>query len=230
MNGHEKKVCQFIIHHSSFVSDFHLAMNVSAARDNPFSTNRVRPGALPFLFPPGQNAETLIGRLRQAGWRGEIIGRHGSGKSTLLAALTAALERAGQQTVLITLHDGQRRLPLDLRRDGRLRPPLVLIVDGYEQLGRWRRLLLKRFCRRRGIGLLVTAHESMGLPLLCQTAVTLDLAEQIVRQLLGDQPSPFTAAEVSQALSRRSGDLRETLFDLYDLYEQRRPTAGQNMT
>ncbi len=205
-------------------------MNVSAARDNPFSTNRVRPGALPFLFPAGQNAETLVGRLQQAGWWGEIIGRHGSGKSTLLAPLTAAIERAGQRTVLVTLHDGQRRLPLDLRRDGRLRPPLVLIVDGYEQLGRWRRLLLKRFCRRQGIGLLVTAHASMGLPPLCETTVTLDLAEQIVRQLLGNQSSPFTAAEVSQALSRRGGDLRETLFDLYDLYEQRRPAAGQNMT
>jgi len=208
----------FIIHHSSFVSD------------NPFSTSRVRPGAIPFVFSPGETAETLVGRLQQAGWWGEIIGRHGSGKSTLLAALTAAIERAGQPTVLVTLHDGQRRLPLDLRHDGRLRPPVVLIVDGYEQLGRWHRLLLKRFCRRQGIGLLVTAHESMGLPLLCATTVTLDLAEQIVRQLLGDQSSPFTAAEVSQALSRRDGDLRETLFDLYDLYEQRRPAAGQNMT
>jgi hypothetical protein len=205
-------------------------INPFDASDNPFSTRRTRPGAIPFLFPPGQNAETLIDRLREAGWWGEIVGRHGSGKSTLLAALTTAIERAGQRTVLLTLHDGQRRLPLDLKRDGRLRPPLVLIVDGYEQLSRWRRLLLKRFCRRQGIGLLVTAHESMGLPPLCQTAVTLDLAEQIVRQLLGDQPSPFIPVEVSQSLSRRGGNLRETLFDLYDLYEQRPPSAGQNMT
>jgi energy-coupling factor transporter ATP-binding protein EcfA2 len=205
-------------------------MNVSAARDNPFSTRHVRPGVIPFLFSPGQNAETLVDRLRHAGWWGEIIGRHGSGKSTLLAVLTAAIERAGQRTVLVTLHDGQRRLPLDPKRDGRLRPPMVLIVDGYEQLGRWRRLALKRFCRCQGIGLLVTAHAPMGLPLLYQTTVTLGVAELVVRQLLGDQPSPFTVAEVSQALSRRNGDLREMLFDLYDLYEQRRPSAGQKMT
>ncbi len=70
----------------------------------------------------------------------------------------------------------------------------------------------------------------MGLPPLYQTAATFELAEQIVRQLLGGQPSPFMPAEVSQALSRREGDLREMLFDLYDLYEQRRPSAGQNMT
>ncbi len=198
------------------------AMNTTPARDNPFSTRRVRPGAMPFIFPAGQDAETLVDRLRQAGWWGEIIGRHGSGKSSLLAALTAAIERAGQRTVLVTLHDGQRRLPLDLQHDSRLRPPVVLIVDGYEQLGRWRRPALRRFCRRQGIGLLVTAHESMGLPLLCQTVATVDLAEQLVRQLLGGQQSPLTPAEVSQALSRRGGDLREMLFDLYDLYEQRR--------
>ena len=205
-------------------------MNVSPAHDNPFSTRRVCPGATAFIFPPGQDAETLINRLRQAGWWGEIIGPHGSGKSALLAALTAAIERAGQRAILVTLHDAQRRLPLDLRRDGRLRPPAVLIVDGYEQLGRWRRLVLKRFCRRRGIGLVVTAHTSMGLPPLYQTAATFELAAQIVRQLMGGQPAPFMPAEVSQALSRRDGDLREMLFDLYDLYEQRRPSAGQNMT
>jgi hypothetical protein len=205
-------------------------MNIPSARDNPFSTRRVRPGAIPFLFPPGQNAEALVDRLREAGWWGEIVGRHGSGKSTLLATLTTAIERAGQRTVLITLHDGQRRLPLDIERDCRLRPPVVLIVDGYEQLGRWRRLLLKRFCRRQGIGLLVTAHESMGLPPLCRTVVTLELAEQIVHQLLGDQPWPFLPAEVSRSLSRRGDDLREMLFDLYDLYERLPPTAGQNMT
>jgi hypothetical protein len=205
-------------------------MNVSSARDNPFSTSRVRPGAIPFLFPPGESAEALVDRLRQAGWWGEIIGPHGSGKSTLLAALVAALERAGRPVVLVALHDGQRRLPLDLPGDERLHPPAVLVVDGYEQLGRWQRLLLKRFCRRQEIGLLITAHKSMGLPPLYQTAGTLELAQAIVRQLLDGSPSPFTPAEVSQAHCRRGGDLREMLFDLYDLYEQRRPSAGQNVT
>ncbi len=64
------------------------------ASDNPFCTRWVRPGAIPFLFPPGENAEELADRLRQAGWWGEITGPHGSGKSALLAALTAAIEHA----------------------------------------------------------------------------------------------------------------------------------------
>jgi energy-coupling factor transporter ATP-binding protein EcfA2 len=205
-------------------------MDVSPASDNPFCTRWVRPGAIPFLFPPGENAEKLVDRLRQAGWWGEITGPHGSGKSALLAALTAAIERAGRRTVLVVLHDAERRLPVDLRNDPRLRPPVLLMVDGYEQLSRWQRLVLKRFCRRQGTGLVVTAHDSVGLPPLYRTVATLDVAAQIVARLMGDRKPPFTPEEVSERLSRRGGNLREMLFDLYDLFEQRRPSAGQNMT
>ena len=117
----------------------------------------------------------------------------------------------------------ERRLPLRLQSDPRLRPPVVLVVDGYEQLGRWSRLMLKRFCRRQGVGLLVTAHKSVGLPQLYRTVVTPDLAGQIVGTLLGGREPPFTPEEVSHCLSRHGGDLREVLFELYDLFEQRRP-------
>jgi energy-coupling factor transporter ATP-binding protein EcfA2 len=205
---------------------------MDARRDfeNPFSARRISPGAIPYLFPPGETVATLVDRLRQAGWWGQITGPHGSGKSTLLAALTAAIEHAGRPTVLVVLHDAERRLPLRLRSDPRLRPPVLLVIDGYEQLGRWNRLMLKRFCRRQGVGLLVTAHESVGLPDLFHAAVTPDLAERVVATLLEHREPPFTSQEVSQCLAGHGGDLRETLFDLYDVYEQRRPSSGQNMT
>ncbi len=109
-----------------------------------------------------------------------------------------------------------------ISRDPRLVPPLVIIIDGYEQLNRWNRFTLKRFCRRRQVGLLVTAHESAGFPQLYRTAATLDLAEQIVGRLMHGCEPPFTANEVSNCFLRHSGDMRETLFDLYDLYQRRR--------
>jgi hypothetical protein len=201
-------------------------INSAGVSQNPFCTRRVRPGALPFIFPPGQNAETLVDRLRQLGWWAEIIGPHGSGKSALLATLMPAIERAGLRTVLVELHDAERRLPLDLARERRLDPPSVLVVDGYEQLSFWSRLVLKRFCRRRGVGLLVTAHVPAGLSTLHRTAATLGLAEQIVAELMTGQERPFTTREVAGCFSRRDGDLRETLFDLYDLYEQRIEPRG----
>jgi hypothetical protein len=194
--------------------------------ENPFCTTRVRPGAIPFLFSAGQDAETLVARLQRNGWWGEIVGAHGAGKSALLATLIPPIELAGRHAVLVELHDGQRRLPLDLNRDSRLRPPAILIVDGYEQLSRWRRFLLKRRCRRCGFGLLVTAHASVGLPELYRTAATPDLAERIVGQLMGGRASPLTAMELAECFARHSGNLREMLFDLYDLYEQRRSLGG----
>jgi len=203
--------------------------HASPVFENPFCTRRVRPGAMPFLFPPGDSAESLVERLRQHGWWGEILGPHGSGKSALLASLLPAIERAGMRTVLIELHDAERRLPLALSGDPRVVPPVVLVVDGYEQLSRWNRLGLKRFCRRRRLGLLVTAHESVGFPELYRTTATLGQAQRIVAVLLGSRQPPFTSEELAACFARRRGDLRETLFELYDLYEQRQPLSGQNV-
>jgi hypothetical protein len=207
---------------TSLLADFRVerfAMPHEALR-NPFCTRCIRPGAIPFLFPEGQDAKSLVERLDRNGGRGEIVGAHGTGKSTLLAALIPLIERAGQHVVLIELHDGQRRLPLGIDRDAWLRSPTTVIVDGYEQLSRWRRFLLKRQCCRRGWGLIVTAHASVGLPELYRTTATPELAQKIVDQLMAGQTSPFTGAELAECLARHHGDLRETLFDLYDRYEE----------
>ena len=197
---------------------------LSSHAENPFCTKCVRPGALSFIFPSGQSAEAVVERLRQANWWGEIVGPHGSGKSTLLATLALTIERAGHRTVLVELHDGQRWLPRGLKSDPRLHAPAVLIVDGYEQLSRWSRLLLKRLCHRRKVGLLVTAHESVGLVELHRTMATPEVANQIVAELTAGREFRIPAEEIAKCLSRCHGDLRETLFDLYDLYEQRRST------
>jgi hypothetical protein len=200
------------------------------AAENPFSTRRTRPGAMPFIFSCGQDAETLVERLGQNGWRGEVLGPHGSGKSALLATLIPALERAGRHAVLVELHDGQRRLPPDAIRAAPPAASTLLIVDGYEQLNCWSRWRLGRLCRRRGWGLLVTAHASVGLPELCRIAATPELAEKIVGQLLAGRERPFAVEELAEFLRRRQGNLREVLFDLYDLYERRRPSSGENVT
>jgi hypothetical protein len=196
--------------------------HVSIPPENPFSTRKTRPGTIPFIFLPGDDAESLVARLEQSGWLGEIVGPHGSGKSTLLASLLPAIDQMGLRPVLVELHDGQRRLPLDPRRDECLCPPAVLLIDGYEQLGRLRRFAIRRACRYRGIGLLVTAHAPMGLPSLCRTVVTPELAGQVIGRLLEGCPALLTPPELADSLARHNGNLRETLFDLYDLYERLR--------
>ena len=195
------------------------------SRQNPFCSRRVRPGGIPYLFAPGESAAELVDRLRDNGWWGQIVGPHGSGKSALLAALMPAIEAAGRRTLLVELHDGQRQMPPDFRRRLDAGCPTVLIVDGYEQLSLWQRLRLRRFCRNSGLGLLLTAHWPVGLPHLRHTSATLELAQQIVERLQRGHPPRIAAEDVAERFARHSGDLRETLFDLYDLYEERRGGA-----
>ena len=97
-----------------------------------------------------------------------------------------------------------------------------MAVDGYEQLGLWHRFRLAWLCRRLRLGLVVTSHRPLGLPELCRTVVDPPLAWQIVQQLQSGYRPLITIADVAGRLARHAGDLRETLFDLYDLYEERR--------
>ncbi|MCE5303481.1 MAG: hypothetical protein LLF97_10285 [Planctomycetaceae bacterium] len=200
------------------------------ALDNPFSTRHIRPGAMPFLFPSGQTLEGLLDRLRQNDWRGEIVGRHGSGKSSLLASLLPSIEFTGRTVAFVELHDGQRRLPLDLRADARLHPPAILAIDGFEQLSRWQRWSIRRFCRRRSLGLVVTSHASVGLPPLYQTQVGPQLAERVVAELLGRRPWPVSREQLGRLLARHDGDLRETLFALYDFCEEKSSSSPGKIT
>ncbi|HEY5313041.1 MAG TPA: hypothetical protein VIK18_11000 [Pirellulales bacterium] len=190
---------------------------------NPFATRYVRPGAISYRWPPGGVAE-FLDRLKAGNWRGEIVGPHGSGKSTLLAALVPALEAAGHRVILFRLGAGARRLPRGAARLAAAGPGTLVIVDGYEQLAGWARWMLRTACRRRQSGLLVTTHRGSGLPRVAETCVEPAVAVDIVRELLGDSGS-VEPGEVLPALEASGGNLREALFQLYDLYEARRPPA-----
>jgi hypothetical protein len=190
--------------------------------ENPFATRRVRPGAIPYLFPAGEDAAGVVERLRANGWRGQIVGPHGSGKSTLLAALLPELRRVGRVPLLVALHDGQCRLPpgVNDQLEALPRGAAIAIIDGYEQLSLWSRFWLEWCCRRRGAGLLVTAHQPVGLPALVQTAVTPETAWRVVEHLLPGPHRSITAADVTARLGAWAGNLREVLFELYDRHER----------
>lgn len=200
------------------------SLDPPAPARNPFSTAMVRPGALPFLWGEGESPQTLVERLAAQGWWGQIVGPHGSGKSTLLAELVANLP-AEQRPRTFELHDGQRSLGVPLRslaEDG----ATLIVVDGYEQLSRWNRWRLRRHCRHKHLGLVITAHADMGLPWLYRTQCDQATALAVVKRLLGEHDGPIDEAlrrtlldHAAAAYHRHGGNCRELLFELYDVYE-----------
>jgi len=186
---------------------------------NPFATCWTRPGAIPFQFPPGVNAESLVAELAAADWWGEILGPHGSGKSALLETLKPHFTAAGRSVATISLRDGQRRVPSRFLGKSLASSRPLVIIDGYEQLSWLSRRLLRWRCRRASAGLLVTSHEATGLPLLFRMRPSLELAEQLVSMLTAQIPSPIAAAAVAASHACHGSNLREFFFALYDRHE-----------
>lgn len=196
-----------------------METNDRLPRSNPFSTRYVRPGALPYLFCDESTAESVVGRLAVLGGRAQILGPHGSGKSTLLAALIEPLASAGRPAVVWTLHEGQRCLPRDWQADAIEQQARTVIVDGCEQLWPWHRAQLKRQCARRGWWLLITTHRDLGLPTLYVTQTSPELARRVTRSLLPPGQGAITDEMVDDCYRAAGGNLRETLFALYDRFE-----------
>jgi hypothetical protein len=201
-------------HHRSFVAS------------NPFSTRCTRPGAVPFHFAPGPKEKQLFERLWDMGLWGQIVGSHGSGKSTLLYLLAERASAAGIRMVPFDLHDQQRTMPRGWQRQvwesfevGR---GTMLVVDGYEQLTAFAQWRLKRTCRHRQWGLLVTAHRDVGLPHLYRTLTHIDLAHALVTFMLPEGETPIRPELVAEIFRRHEGNLRNVFSDLYDQYEKLR--------
>jgi hypothetical protein len=225
---------------------------VSGLSSNPFATRFIAPGRIAWVGD-SDFFDRLESRWQALKCRAAIVGPHGSGKSTLLehlvprigasvfrrdalgkrmgesivegaagAGTRSADPKARQPTVWLQLRKTEPRsmvIPWHEICEGRL-----LVVDGYEQLNRWRRATLVTRTWRRGVALLVTSHRRTLLPTLCELSVTTDIARQIIARLTAeraDLPQP-SDEEISRRLRAQSGNLREVLMDLYDRVEERK--------
>jgi hypothetical protein len=74
--------------------------------------------------------------------------------------------------------------------------------------------------RDRQAGLLVTSHAPTGLPTVMVVAPRLEAAEQVVRRLVPDKQA-ITSDDVERSFRACDGNIREMLFQLYDVYQAR---------
>jgi hypothetical protein len=188
---------------------------------NPFATRFIRPGMIPYVFPPDVSAASIISQLVAQNWRGSILGPHGSGKSSLLGVLVPELESHGRHVIRQQLQGGERQLRWQELAPSTWNSQTLVVIDGYEQLSFWQRLLLRARCRLKGAGLLVTAHEPVGLAPIFTTQPTEDLAQAIVQQLVPTNDAHIRPADVVQQFAAHKGNVRETLLALYDVYRSR---------
>ncbi|MFM1905023.1 MAG: hypothetical protein RLZZ440_2923 [Planctomycetota bacterium] len=194
---------------------------------NPFATRFTQPGQIVPVDAAGQPVDlaALLERLDCLGGRAAIVGPHGSGKSTLLAHLRAQATARGQPTAI-------RRLGNGVWRDTAVAVKTVLwaangsmvCLDSWERLGPLARLATRLAARCRGCQLVVTTHRPAGLPVLMHHEPTVATLRSIVQQLPNahDWLGPvIREADLHKAFTRHAPNLREALFSLYDLFEER---------
>lgn len=197
-------------------------------------SDRVTPGENPFRSacvdaltyqPEAVGWDELERRFRRNGFRGALVGPHGHGKSTLMreiaerlgptAAASAGGSAAAPECVRVRADDpDQHKSIRGMVRGVRQ----LLMIDGYDLLGRMDRLRILR--RRRPT--LVTSHRRTAMPTLlhCRTSPT--LLGKLVGQLAPGVEAALGEAEIAALHDRHGGNVRDALHELYD-----RVAAGQ---
>ena len=192
----------------------------AAAMVNPFSTRFTRPGRLTPLGALGRplDVAALVAALHAGGGSGAIVGPHGTGKTTLLLTLADRLDAAGSLAGLLRL-----RSPGDAavmwRAISRARRGTTLCVDGWECLRPWGRIV-SVLAWWRGCRLVVTSHREPGMPILVRAKGTLPILAALVTQV-PDHGGLIEDADIADAHRRHGGNLRESLYDLYDRFQGR---------
>lgn len=181
-------------------------------RSNPFASCWTRPDAVGFVDTAEQGVDDAVNRLEAAAWRGQIVGPHGAGKSTLMAAMAGKLRERGVDVSAWRPEGSSRR-----RRDVG-----VVLLDGFERLGRGDRRTALAACARSGHGWLLTTHRAVrDTAVVAKLAPSVETAVGLFRRLTAELPTPVTIADVRHAFAARGGNLRDVWLDLYVLHEAR---------
>ncbi|MFM7206181.1 MAG: hypothetical protein ACKO4T_05880 [Planctomycetaceae bacterium] len=187
---------------------------------NPFATRFTRPGVLPPLDRHGNPIDTArLVRSLQPGAVVVLEGPHGHGKSNLLAALLAAAQAGGRETLLVRMRtglDAWKAVAAALTAPRRA----CLGCDGWERCPPGTTAIIRGIAAVRRLSVIVTAHGPLGLPVLARCGTSARLLAALVARLPG-HGDLIDGHDIDDAFTKHAGNLREALYDLYDRFERR---------
>jgi hypothetical protein len=195
------------------------------ARHNPFATRAIGPGFIPYQFAPGESIASLAQAWEISRRQGELVGRHGIGKSTLLSEFVRYWRMNHLDVHVVSLNadagaDVRSSVASWLAWET-LASGAIVCVDGYETL-RWsaRRNLRQRI-HVTGAGLLVTTHKPARFPWSYRVQCSLPQLQAVVSWLQRSVTGYVSTDDVEATFALCRGNARETLFALYDIYQQK---------
>ena len=206
-----------------------LTVSEDSMPPNPFSTRFIQPGAISYECFDGTVTELAERFLKLPSKRGSIIGPHGSGKSTLVASLELRFRAILPNSKIHPLRfSTDRSASRSLKSVSEWVPGSIAILDGYEQLRFWPRFTIERIARARSISILATAHQPIrGFETIWKTTVNESSSKWVVEQLLQQTGVPDSSKELlqseawSRSRAKHGQNLRESLFDMYDWWQNR---------
>ena len=152
----------------------------------------------------------------------------------MLRELERHLLQQGHELNHISLHDKQRRLPSEFWqrqkelanrfKSGQAAKRPIAVIDGYEQLSLLQKIKVRTGIRPGNAGLLITAHKQVRqIRVLFQTHCSPATLAHVIEHLFEDWScEPPSMVLCRELFDRHQGNIRNILFDLYDIYETQR--------
>ena len=189
------------------------------ARENPFRLDKIR--RLDFRLN-GYTWDSLWDKLSEMNFRAAIVGGHGSGKTTLLEKLQPKITAKGYKTKMAFANQDKPYLRSDLKMIlADMDNWDICLLDGADHLPAFSFRSLKQAFIKADKGLIITVHKPSKLPTLIKCSPDLELFKDIISELLRDHPLP-TDQEISLIYNCHRGNLREALWDMYDIWAERK--------
>lgn len=190
---------------------------------NPFCTHWITPGSCDFCQRFDGEIKYVVQTFIDSGFRGQIVGPHGVGKSTLMHRISKQLDLEGLNPVQIKANfelggDSEKSLSAE---------NCIWVIDSFETLTRRQQMRVIKFTKRQRLGLLVTTHRQLSLPVITRLNPDIDHATSVVRNLQSRFGKVYlNDDDVRQLWAECSCDLRELLMACYDKWQERSRTPA----